>query len=59
MNFGLVGFGLMGQQRLKALNRLGGHRVLSVYDPNPAQLAKLPADGSVRVAASTAGIAHG
>jgi predicted dehydrogenase len=56
LNFGLIGFGLMGQQRLKALNRLGGHRVVAVYDPSPAQLAKLPVDGSIAVASSVDGL---
>ena len=44
MNFGFIGFGLMGQQRLKSVLRMGGHRAVSVFDPDSAKLASLAAD---------------
>jgi len=52
MNFGIIGFGLMGQQRLRALDTIG-HRVCAVYDPSSAQLAKLPHNAAIEVASST------
>lgn len=50
MNVGIVGFGLMGQQRARSLARLGGHRLAAVYDPDPGRAAALTGDMDYRVA---------
>jgi predicted dehydrogenase len=34
MNVGIIGFGLMGQQRARSLAQLPGHRLVEVFDPN-------------------------
>ncbi len=41
MNVGIVGLGLMGQQRARNVAQLGQHRLVAVYDPDERRAASL------------------
>ena len=41
MNVGIIGFGLIGQQRARNIARLPEHRLTAVYDPDPNQASAL------------------
>lgn len=44
MNVGIIGFGLIGQQRARAIAGLPAHRVAAVYDPDSGRANKLAAE---------------
>ncbi len=43
LRFGIIGFGLMGQNRAKALAEIPGTRLVAVYDPNADRRAEAAA----------------